>query len=534
MSIPARRRLLPDPDDAWNLRPIPPPEPQAASQTGRLVVVDNGGDELAASRHINALGRPGDGCAVVRPTPSAFDLPALGLDLLVAIGKNPTAAKTERVPAGECFRIGTSWLEGTGVTDLVIDRAHLLTAEQLAVLAVSAAELDATLWLLWGHAGNPFHTTAVARAQGTFARPAEMISLWEFYRRLPPPQRPPLPAGPAEPQQWPALPAADFATFLAACRRTLDRDDFAQVNAVYRDTAAATDAWLETADLPATSPARVTGSVIGWLRDHVVGPAPTPQTALARLRAVQAALFVGGILLRWQAGALGPDPARRLLGDLTPVISAHLHAICRTDAAAATALALHLNHTCRDFHYLTLGDIAPDGSAIRGPLQPGPTGALILRPPGHTEDRHPRSHERSVDDIDDGDTAWHEFACLEPILIPEHARAIFTAHLTYRSRQGACDSDPYFVHPTLPAQRSPAASLRGTVRRSCAALGLDPPWLHGDGCVHGTDVGINPRTAGWHVERGLSVSVLDHGLHRLPAPRDPHGRPRWTRRGIGP
>jgi hypothetical protein len=55
------------------------------------------------------------------------------------------------------------------------------------------------------------------------------------------------------------------------------------------------------------------------------------------------------------ADALGPDPGRRLMGDLTPQIAGRLHVICRTDAAAATALALHLNHTPRDFDVCRLG-----------------------------------------------------------------------------------------------------------------------------------------------------------------------------------
>jgi hypothetical protein len=38
---------------------------------------------------------------------------------------------------------------------------------------------------------------------------------------------------------------------LAACRRRLSRNEFAPVQAVYYDTAEATDAWLRAADLDA-------------------------------------------------------------------------------------------------------------------------------------------------------------------------------------------------------------------------------------------------------------------------------------------
>ena len=49
---------------------------------------------------------------------------------------------------------------------------------------------------------------------------------------------------------WPPLPAADFPTFLAACRRYLPRAGFAQVARLYYDTAEAADAWLDTYGAP--------------------------------------------------------------------------------------------------------------------------------------------------------------------------------------------------------------------------------------------------------------------------------------------
>ncbi|GAT69821.1 hypothetical protein PS9374_05501 [Planomonospora sphaerica] len=128
------------------------------------------------------------------------------------------------------------------------------------------------------------------------------------------------------------------------------------MHAIYHDAAAATDDWLEAITLTGQRTAPPIGAVTGWLRDHTVGCAPTPQTALIRLRAVQAALFVHGILLRRQADALGADPARRLLGDLTPNIAARLHRICRTDAAAATALALHRAAIDATRHHATLSE----------------------------------------------------------------------------------------------------------------------------------------------------------------------------------
>ncbi|GAT67027.1 hypothetical protein PS9374_02680 [Planomonospora sphaerica] len=497
--------------------------PAVPPRTTGLVIVDNAGDDLAATRHLNALGHLADGRAIVRPTPGASDLPTLGLDVLVALGKHPHAARNERVTDG--WTISRAWLEGAGVTDVIVDRAHLLTAEQAAALAALAAEAEATLWLLWSDS-DPLQTPAVHQAQQALQAPAEVIDLWEFHQRLPAPARPPLAAGPGQESVWPPLPAADFTTFLAACRRRLARADFAQVHAIYHDAADATDDWLEAITLTGQRTAPPIGAITGWLRDHTVGCAPTPQTALIRLRAVQAALFVHGILLRWQADALGADPARRLLGDLTPHIAARLHRICRTDAAAATTLALHLNHRCRDFDLLRLADVAPDGSAIRTPaLEPG--GLWAASYPRYPGDKI--KHPRHIDDV-----TWAEFAFTEPIRIPEHARPIFAAHRAWRRQCGASETDPYFVHRKEPKRRPPAAMLNSLVKRTCATLGLDPFWMHGRNCIYGTDIGVTHRTIGWTVERGLTVHPLapvrDIGL---PRPRQPRGeRTRWARRPI--
>jgi hypothetical protein len=116
----------------------------------------------------------------------------------------------------------------------------------------------------------------------------------------------------------------------------------------------------------------------GWLRDSAIGPASCGPAAQVRLRAVQAALFVRAIVLSWRPGPLGPQPATRLPGNLTPRVAAALQTAVRTDAAAATALSVHLNQGPAFFSVLQLGDVAPDGSAIRIP-----PGQVRPRPAGH-------------------------------------------------------------------------------------------------------------------------------------------------------
>jgi hypothetical protein len=275
------------------------------------------------------------------------------------------------------WEYGQAWLAGFGVTDLIVDRAHLLTCEQANAAAAAAGQAGATLWLLWGAGIDPYSPACDGPPHLVAGTRTPVISLWDFYQLLP---AAPLSAAAAEPAQagsWPPLPAADFTTFLAACRRYLPRREFTQVARLYYDTAEATDAWLDTYGPPRDPrdgqiTAGFEAALTGWLRDSAIGPAPCGPAALVRLRAVQAALFVRAIALTWQPGPLGPQPASRLPGNLTPQVAGALQTAVRT---AATALSLHLNQGPAFFGVLQLGDVAPDGSAIRVP-------ADRARPPG--------------------------------------------------------------------------------------------------------------------------------------------------------
>lgn len=485
-------------------------------------MVDNAGDDLAAVRHINACGGPAGHRAVLRPTPGAGDLLTTGWDLLVAAGKPPHAARREHVTTLS-WEYGQAWLAGFGVTDLIVDRAHLLTRDQADAAAAAAAKAGAAVWLLWGtgYDGAP-HLVAGARTQ--------VISLWEFYRRLPA-AAPPLPvaAEPGQPGDWPPLPAADFLTFLAACRRYLPRREFAQVARLYYDTAEAADAWLDTYGAPRDPrDGQLTpgfeAALAGWLRDSAIGPAACGPAALVRLRAVQAALFVRAIVLSWRPGPLGPQPATRLPGNLTSQVAGALQTAVRTDAAAATALSAHLNQGPAFFGLLQLSDVAPDGSAIRVP--PGRARSRRRITPGAAGwyGQVLAADERS----------WREIATAEPILIPDCARPLFAAHLAYRRESGAVSTDPYFRHPRDPGNKPATDVLRAAIRSTAQRIGLDLPWLHGDDCRYGADIGVTWRGHSWLGERGLVLARTGPGQDQAIKPPPPIGRParpRWISDG---
>jgi hypothetical protein len=245
---------------------------------------------------------------------------------------------------------------------------------------------------------------------------------------------------------------------------------------------------------------------------------------LVRLRAVQAALFVRAIVLSWRPGPLGRQPATRLPGNLTPQVAGALQTVVRTDAAAVTALSVHLNHGPAFFGILQLGDVAPDGSAIRVPAgRPRALRRGISPEAGGVYRQMLEADERS----------WHELTAAEPIRVPDCAWPLFAAHLAYRQASGAASSDPYFAHPRDPGNKPATDVLRAAIRSTARRLGLDLPWMHGDDCRYGADIGVTWRGHSWLAERGLRLARTGPGQDPAITPPRPlaNARPRWISSG---
>jgi hypothetical protein len=208
-------------------------------------------------------------------------------------------------------------------------------------------------------------------------------------------------------------------------------------------------------------------------------------------------LFTSGILLRWDIQELGTDAAARLRGDLTPHVSAGLMTMARTDHAALTALALHLNQGPHYFTCWTLTDLTEDGAVLHEPARHQHNPPKWMSYPNYQAER---AHRVGVAEI----------PCTAPIVIPEHARPIFAAHRAYRL--GRTRPDGWHLFPTSPdasKARPATGALREAIIRTCDWLNLDPPWVHRDPCRHGADAGLRPRMHGWLAERGLSLHQLD-------------------------
>lgn len=105
--------------------------------------------------------------------------------------------------------------------------------------------------------------------------------------------------------------------------------------------------------------------------------------------------------------------------------------------------------------------------------------------------------------------------CATTVRVPEPARRLIVAHLSYRQIQGAGEQDPFFLN-NHDSDRSPAAPLRSRISATCRRLNLNTPWLHSNDCTFGADVGLTPRSYGWLQERGLSLHQLAPGIPTTP------------------
>lgn len=447
-----------------------------------VYLVTNAGDEASTGAYLAGLGGPDQHRAVVRPTPGERDPAVLGADVLVALGKNPQVLRTERL-GSDVWNLARAWTIGLNIRDLVVDRVHLLTPHQIEALIELAAG-QATVWLVYG--GTAADDTAEYLGHSVQRLPWTHLST-----RLRPAQAPP--ASTSRP--WPVLPTADFTTFLAACHRHLPREDFDRVAAVYERAAQRADQWAGVHR--GSGPAQLPAALTRWLRDEQFATVPTATEALVTLRATQAALFVCGMLLRWNTAALGTQPARRLLGDLTPGRAAALCAFARTDHTAAAALSLHLNLGPVGFGCWRWGNATPDGAGIEAPREHGP---------------HPGER-----------TAEAELPCDGPLTLPAYARPILAAHLAYRRAAGARDRHPLFVHPTDPAQPV-HHGLRTAIQRINERINLNPPWMHRSPCRWGADIGLHPRSPSWLTERGLSLHLVDAPFHLQTPSAQPRAR----------
>lgn len=457
---------------------------------GELTLVHNPGDEPLPGIHDQRTSAPPDELSylVIRPTPQATGARSLIRDTMRALGKDP-----HTLPAGahrDLWRLVRAWMRAHGVRHVVVDRAHLLTGEQIQALA----ELDYGLTLIWSASQAP---RSLPLGQG---RQMRVLGTYAFAMTLG--------ARLSREQETvvhhptldvPDLPQVDFPRFRAACRDRLAPAAFARVDQVYRAAHAHTLQWEHTV--------RGTGDfhtlLTAHLRDDLVGDLVDSRLVLVRVRATQAALLRAGWLLRWNTTRLGPDPAAALRAHLGRFHARRLHRHHRTDHVAATVLALHLDQPPRFFDTITCQDVDSTG-ALRWRHTP----TVPNYPPRYSA--RPRRRSPLPEPLREYNST--EYAELtSPVRLPEHTRLFLAAHLAHRHLQGATGTDPFFVHPdyvSYPLHRNPIPVLLAGVRALCRDVGADRPWLRTVRDDHGA---VAPRLGGWMRNRGLSLTRLTTG-----------------------
>ncbi|MFJ8478363.1 hypothetical protein [Kitasatospora sp. NPDC094011] len=419
----------------------------------RAALVLNPDDDVALTRRLDAL--TGGSRLVVRPSPGGGTRD-LARDILAALGKSPEVVLDKTSTIADAFRTCAAFSTAAGVTDIVVDRVHRLATRTIEPLLELAGTTGAALWLIWSGPQLTAALIALLRQSPLKAR-AELLDPAAFYQCLPLPagEQPDTPQAPfpRPAQTWPLLPMTDFPLFLATCRRTLPTTVLRRITDLYQSEMHAASRLADTTAHTLTT----------YLRDQRLGPAPTPEDALIRLRAIQAALFTRGTLLRWQPSTLGPDPATRLVTRFTEHTAHALRTSADTESGAVTVLALYFGTGPTGFDMIRCHDIAPDGSHFHLP-QRSAEEHEYLRP--HWSKQRDREEFTGPGESDPLRTP-------DPVAMPAHARAFLAAHHAYRRAQGARPRDPYFIHPHEPGILSPVPRLREAIIRTCHRLHLD-------------------------------------------------------------
>ncbi|PRX44062.1 hypothetical protein B0I32_15318 [Nonomuraea fuscirosea] len=241
------------------------------------VIVDDRHQIRATQRYLHRLGmlhRTNTPCRrlLIRPTPGGGDEVTLVLDVLAALGKNPEGLRRDKI-GGTGWELARAWLTATDITDLLIDRANTLPTDRIADPIASADELGMWLWLIWS---GDEHLSPTMKLIVDAGHPDHVIRPQDLFDVLPLPP----PAQPDHREPWPALPAADFTTFHAACRRHLSPRAFARADELYRAAIGRVHTWMAERDprlydwlaLPSPPLSDISTDLIGWLRDTHLGP----------------------------------------------------------------------------------------------------------------------------------------------------------------------------------------------------------------------------------------------------------------------
>lgn len=377
-----------------------------------LWVVREHADDAAITRELGALHDARRGTVVCHSTPWP-GLQALPRDLLRALGKRFDVSGAAQDPQA-LWETAGDWLAGEQIQQVIVLRAHLLSADYTQQITALARRLvaGARLWLV---ASGPQEGRGIgalraeqAVEQGTIdqlmtaAHPGDGGEAVVACQRYPRAR-----------QRFPRVPRVEFVLFARACRELLRDDE-------YRLVAEALQHGHDTIAC------RLHTSRSGWtqeiqpLLEALLVTAGSPDEALTRLRGAQIALFARRLLATFD-----PDhiPALHAQHHHSPPDEANIERLriySSTRLACAGALALATRQPARDLTEMSISGL------------------------------HELSTERCVDS--------HQ------LTLPRAAHGIVRAHLCHRARQGATPRSPLFAARRDPTARMGTHEMHGLIR----------------------------------------------------------------------
>ncbi|MGI8803155.1 MAG: hypothetical protein ACR2KV_13455 [Solirubrobacteraceae bacterium] len=371
------------------------------------------------------------GRAVVRitPPPTRRSVPR---DILRGLGKRLTLPESPSQPADLRAR-AEIWLHAEQIHDLFVLRAHLLDDETLYELLDTCDQAVVTPWLII--AGDEPPAAMMALLKQVLVDPIggtrDATYVRSFKQAAADEQLQPVRRTPPRHATWPELPDDEFWTFRSACDELLGDADFARVDAELLTGRMAGLEWIERRTRqPKWALRPFDATEIHGLLAGVYASATSTGQALARLRGVQTALFLAGVLVYIPADAITAIAATK-----PAPLDQHAGALLRSFAsprlAAAAVVALATGQPASELRTLNVQDIAHGGAEI------------ILAGRAYP--------------------------------IPYYARGTLRAHLIVRAEdRAAAATRPLFRDPTDKSKRISVATLGGMLARVAAATGLAP------------------------------------------------------------
>ena len=325
-----------------------PPDPN-------VHVVEDPNDSLELAQLVAGLADRAAGRAVCYPTPGPETSTQLAADLLVALGKRFDTLRFER-QRPRAWPLVELWMAAEEIRHLFVLRAHLLHPDRWRELTALGHRHGINIWLI-GAATSHLDRPPQGRRRPCRWNADTFAAHWADATTATQPDT----------ASFPEVPAEDFPTFRAACRRLLDAASFERVDHAYRQSMDDTNAWLRPWNPRGrrTTPPPLTLDHIASHLQNLIVTSTGPADAVIRLRGAQAACFRAGWLLGFEPVVVNAKSGLVTLGpDLDTTVAARLRRLCTPHSVAAMALFLATDLHSRALSHLDIADISTDGTTV--------------------------------------------------------------------------------------------------------------------------------------------------------------------------